>query len=334
MSWFLLDLAWKSALILGLAYLLVAFLRGAAAATRHLVWALAMGALLFLPVLALVLPSRELAILPSAASLPEQQGSIGGFDPVSAGPPAENSIRSGSLELKPPPRDTVAILGRQSSPTLLARAPQAVQGSVRGPIAARPSDGTPPSPAGTSSLWPWILTTWMLGVGLVLAPMLVGLVLTRRRRSDRERWDEDQVQACADRLGIDPSSIQVITADRIAFPMLSGLWRPTLWMPEAARDWPESQQCSVLLHELAHLGRRDHLTQCMARISLALFWFNPLAWHAARRMRAERKRASDDRSGANARPVHREFSGRRAEGRGTGLPLRRRSGLHIHPSGD
>ena len=51
----------------------------------------------------------------------------------------------------------------------------------------------------------------------------------------------------------------------------------------------------VLLHELAHVKRRDALFHLLASLAKALHWVNPLVWVAVRQMRSAAERATDDR---------------------------------------
>jgi len=50
----------------------------------------------------------------------------------------------------------------------------------------------------------------------------------------------------------------------------------------------------VLLHELAHLVRRDMVWQYAVEAARAIYWFHPLVWWAARCAHVEREHACDD----------------------------------------
>jgi predicted nucleic acid-binding Zn-ribbon protein len=50
----------------------------------------------------------------------------------------------------------------------------------------------------------------------------------------------------------------------------------------------------VLLHELIHVARLDWPARLIARVARAVYWFNPLAWWAVRRLDLEQELACDE----------------------------------------
>jgi len=79
-----------------------------------------------------------------------------------------------------------------------------------------------------------------------------------------------------------------------AGPAVLGLLRPRIALPgdfESAFD--DEEQRLMLLHERVHLRRRDNLWNLLASLLLVLHWFNPIAWWAARCLRADQELACD-----------------------------------------
>jgi len=77
-------------------------------------------------------------------------------------------------------------------------------------------------------------------------------------------------------------------------PLTLGVFRPVVVLPRQARDWTDRLKRMVLLHELAHVRRRDVAYQWLGRLACAFYWFHPLAWWGLRRLRQEREQACDD----------------------------------------
>jgi hypothetical protein len=89
-------------------------------------------------------------------------------------------------------------------------------------------------------------------------------------------------------------SIILLETDRPVMPMAWGIRRARVLVPAESERWTSERRRAVLLHEIAHVRRRDCLTQFLTNLACAMHWFNPLAWLARRRMVAERERACDD----------------------------------------
>ena len=74
----------------------------------------------------------------------------------------------------------------------------------------------------------------------------------------------------------------LLTCPGLSVPMLAGLLRPVLLLPEVVPAGDELKYS--LLHELTHYRRRDIWRKTLALWVRAVHWFNPLVWLAARWM--------------------------------------------------
>lgn len=77
-------------------------------------------------------------------------------------------------------------------------------------------------------------------------------------------------------------------------PATWGLFHPVILLPRTAVFWTRQRLHAVLLHELAHIRRRDSLVQALSLVVCALYWPNPLVWLGARALRREAEMAADD----------------------------------------
>lgn len=86
----------------------------------------------------------------------------------------------------------------------------------------------------------------------------------------------------------------VFETEWVCSPALAGLWHPRLLLPAGLLNrFSPDELRHVLLHELAHLKRRDIALNWLATTLQVLHWFNPAVWVAFRRMRADRELAAD-----------------------------------------
>ena len=261
-----LDASLKSFVVLAVAGGLCLCWRRALAATRHWIWFLAVACLPFLPLLSSLLPSWQRPLWS-----------------VSTGIGSGNQI-SLAVELAP-----------VKSSDIPAREPLAAPTGVSG-AGKRSNAGQLSARVSANGL---ILAVMAWGVGVVL--MLVwaaagqfqlGKLSRRMQRVEESEWTSLLEESCA-RLRVRRRVILCRSRENI-MPLTWGWRRPVVLLPAEADAWPVERRRVVLLHELAHVKRWDCLTQLIARIVRALFWFNPLVWLAERKMCVERELACDD----------------------------------------
>lgn len=138
---------------------------------------------------------------------------------------------------------------------------------------------------------------WLGGVVCLLAYIIVGSLRIHRHLSRLPRISDpkllDLLAECKARMHI-RGELDLVESPRVATPALHGFLRPKLLLPPGfSGKFSEQELRFVLLHELAHVKRRDILANWLAAVLQALHWFNPLIWFGFARWRADRELACD-----------------------------------------
>lgn len=167
--------------------------------------------------------------------------------------------------------------------------------------AIHPALLVPGARAAALAALPWetmALALWAAGALIALVRLAVAQaavrVLARRAQPIAGGEWKERMESAARELGI-TRAVPLLRASGGAMPMTWGILRPAVLLPAEADGWTAERQRVVLLHELAHVARRDCLWQLAASLGCAMYWFHPGAWWAAHRMREEREQACDDR---------------------------------------
>ena len=183
------------------------------------------------------------------------------------------------------PEETAPValepLAMSSSPGIEASAGS--PGPVARPVAPWPS-------------WPALLiAVWLLGTALFAAPVLAGLAEVRALCRSARAWPRGQelVDQLARELAI-RRRVDVRLHESLPGPMTCGFVRPVVVIPADGEEWLEDDLRRAIVHELEHVRRYDWLSQGVARIVCAAYWFQPLVWVASRQLALEAERACDD----------------------------------------
>ncbi len=138
----------------------------------------------------------------------------------------------------------------------------------------------------------WAAGVLCILVSLVWSSLAVRRIVRRAHALEQADWRTPLLEV-SDRLGLDEPPRLLVSRDT-NMPFACGVLEPTIVLPEDSRHWPLARRRAVLLHELAHVRRRDLLGHVLGRVVCAFYWFHPLAWIASRRLRLESEQACDD----------------------------------------
>lgn len=88
--------------------------------------------------------------------------------------------------------------------------------------------------------------------------------------------------------------VALLSSELISMPFSAGYFCPAIVLPRATTSWPPQVLETVLVHELAHIRRKDILVRIAAQISCCVHWINPLAWYGLGRVMMEQEIACDN----------------------------------------
>jgi HEAT repeat protein len=261
MSEWMLDLALKGTVVLGLGLVAARALGGRPAAVRHALLVATAAAAAALPALTLTLPGWNVPLLaerdapaPARVATPAPDVSAGSRVAMATPDASPNPIAVG--ELRPPPRR---------------------------------DDGTP-----------WVAAlaaAWAGGAFLVIARFALDVTRTRLLVRDAVEAPEGiharLAARIAERMNV-RRGVRILFSEGLSVPVTWGIVRPVVVLPLEAWEWPAERIRIALLHEIAHVRRLDCLSSGVAVLASALWWFHPLQWVCRRRLRVEQERACDD----------------------------------------
>lgn len=294
----------QATLIIVLALLLGRWLRYQPA-LRHSVLLGGLMCVLFCPVAThladrIGVPLISIAWPTTPASLPEvpapaiARESAVVLSPDSVASPSEAPITLASL----PPSDTGGQTERspdvaESGSTFEPPVPEEVTGvSVAESVIALP-DKTPNVLSGTEithgPAWMNVANIagliWFIGMAVISARLLLAWRYLNRLRANAVPLDEQDLPQLRK---VSEDVVRAVAAKRLppllvsgqlVGPFSLGISEPAIVLPrEMTQTLNASQLRDVLIHETAHIHRRDHVVVLLQRLAGAIFWPFPLVW--------------------------------------------------------
>ena len=134
---------------------------------------------------------------------------------------------------------------------------------------------------------------WMLGIESLRYRRVSRLLRTAELPDQApDQAIDARVRDLASHLGVAPPTVRVV--DGMRAPFLWPVGAVKLVLP---RQWPDDTTPAsidaLIVHELAHLKRRDHYVAWMQLAAGVLWWWNPLFWYVRATVREQAELACD-----------------------------------------
>jgi len=143
-----------------------------------------------------------------------------------------------------------------------------------------------------------LIVIWLGGALLAVLRLLLSLHnVDKVRRSSRclERNDLEHVKCIAGRKKVEKYDIQFRESSTITTPLVVGIFKPIVLLPSKFL-WKlnHKQLAAILLHELAHIERKDTKANLIQKLITIVFWFHPLVHMLDRQISKAREEICDN----------------------------------------
>ena len=261
---------WQAMAVAAVMWFILRLMPRVNAATRHAVWWAVLALVVLMPLITL-LPRR--APQPAPVTRTEQQIRTRPLSSSAAKPRTVSGAHAPDPQLASAP-----LLALNSRP---AAAPR-----VRIPIEFHLGN------------WPLsLLFFWISACCLLLSRIGHGYLRLRGVRNRARAASADLVMRFERHLRDSRTSRapQLLVSDEVISPLAAGFLHPVVILPQTLpEEIAEPELDYVMLHELAHVARRDDWTNLIGRLASAVLAFHPVAAWVLRRIQREREIACDD----------------------------------------
>jgi len=180
-----------------------------------------------------------------------------------------------------------ALVATAALPFLVFRMPVSISGKVEQDAVTIPS-----------VLVNYLLLAWGLIAFAGILRVLVGLWQLRRTRIECSDLNPESLSPeIARRVESFQAerSLKLLVSNRVSVPAATGFFSPAVIIPQWMLEEASAQELEhVILHEIAHLRRRDDWTNLAQKLFKAVLFFHPAIWWMDRKLAIDRELACDD----------------------------------------
>jgi beta-lactamase regulating signal transducer with metallopeptidase domain len=143
----------------------------------------------------------------------------------------------------------------------------------------------------------WILASvWLLMAGLKIVQLVRGWYCLERLKTNSIPVEKTEAETFAKLLEESNAGreVELRRSSEIAMPVTVGFRHPYILVPDTLDRLSEPEMRQVLMHELAHVCRRDDWTKLSQKGLEAIFFFHPILLWIGKQLDLEREIACDD----------------------------------------